>query len=412
MVVVAFLVPLAFLVRDLARDRALSTAERNTQIVAQNLSLVPSGDRARIEAVLDTVAARSEEQMSVVLADDSILGAQFEITDLEVRARLGESISTSVTGGAAVIVPVIQAEGTPLVVRSFVSRQLLTQNVWSVVALLGLVGAVLILIAVAVADRMSRSLVEPVQELSAAAARVSQGDLSARVQPAGPPEVVEVGTAFNRLVERIGSLLSSERESVADLAHRLRTPLTALRLDVEALHDREAAGRLEEDVDELERTVDFVIEQARRPVREGAGTTTDLGAVARQRATFWGALAEDQGRRWEISVEPGPHPVALNATDLAAAIDALIGNVFDHTPEGSGFALVVTRGGLGVRLVIMDEGPGFPHESVIERGTSTRQSTGLGLDIARSTVEAAGGTLSLPEDPGGAQVALEFPFAG
>ena len=65
-----------------------------------------------------------------------------------------------------------------------------------------------------------------------------------------------------------------------------------------------------------------------------------------------------------------------------------------------------------MRLVIMDEGPGFPHESVIERGTSTRQSTGLGLDIARSTVEAAGGTLSLPEDPGGAQVALEFPFAG
>ncbi|MDH3606257.1 MAG: two-component sensor histidine kinase, partial [Acidimicrobiia bacterium] len=63
MVVVAFLVPLAFLVRDLARDRALSTAERNTQIVAQNLSLVPSSDVARIEAVLATVAARSDEQM-------------------------------------------------------------------------------------------------------------------------------------------------------------------------------------------------------------------------------------------------------------------------------------------------------------------------------------------------------------
>lgn len=412
MVVVAFLIPLAFLVRDLARDRALSTAERNTQIVAQNLSLVPFGETTRIEAVLATVAARSEEQMSVVLGDNSILGVPFEIDDLVTRARLGESISTGVTGGAAVIVPVVQSEGTPLVVRSFVPRSLLTRNVWQVVLLLGVVGAVLILIAVAVADRMSRSLVEPVQELSEAAARVSQGDLDTRVVPAGPPEVVEVGTAFNRLVERIGFLLSSERESVADLAHRLRTPLTALRLDVEALEDRTAAARLEEDVEELERSVDFVIEQARRPVREGAGAMTDLGVVARQRATFWGALAEDQGRQWEISVEPGPHLVGVNATDLGAAIDALLGNIFDHTPDGAGFAVVVTAGANGSRLVVMDEGPGFPHSSVLERGTSTRQSTGLGLDIARHTVEAAGGTLTLPDDPGGAQVALEFPAVG
>jgi signal transduction histidine kinase len=412
MVVVAFLIPLAFLVRDLARDRALSTAERNTQIVAQNLSLVSSNDTVRIEAVLETVAARSEERMSVVLGDNSILGAPFEVDDLIGRGRLGESISTGVTGGAAVIVPVVQSEGTPLVVRSFVSQELLTRNVWPVVLLLGVVGAVLILIAVAVADRMSRSLVEPVQELSEAAVRVSQGDLDARVEPAGPAEVVDVGNAFNRLVERIGSLLSSERESVADLAHRLRTPLTALRLDVEALEDRSAAARLEEDVDQLERTVDFVIEQARLPVREGAGTMTDLGAVARQRVTFWGALAEDQGRQWEISVEPGPHLVGVNATDLAAAIDALLGNVFDHTPDGAGFAVVVTAGENGPRLVIMDEGPGFPHSSVLERGTSTRQSTGLGLDIARRTVEAAGGTLALPDDPGGAQVTLEFPAVG
>ncbi len=211
MVVVAFLIPLAFLVRDLARDRALSTAERNTQIVAQNLSLVSPDDRARIEAVLGTVAMRSEEQMSVVLGDNSVLGVNFEVGDLVIDARRGESITTGVTGGAAVVVPVVQAEGTPLVVRSFVPRRLLTRNVWSVVVLLGVVGAVLILIAVGVADRMSRSLVEPVQELSEAAARVSQGDLEVRVDPAGPPEVVEVGSAFNRLVGRIGSLLSSER---------------------------------------------------------------------------------------------------------------------------------------------------------------------------------------------------------
>ncbi|MGI9649340.1 MAG: HAMP domain-containing protein [Acidimicrobiia bacterium] len=409
MVVVAFLVPLAFLVRDLARDRALSTAERNAQIVAQNLSLVPPDDVVRIEAVLATVAVRSEEKMSVLLADDAVVGEPFEMGELEARARLGESITTGAPGGAVIVVPVVQAAGNSLVVRSFVPGELLTQNVWQIVLLLAVLGMFLILIAVVVADRMGRSLVQPVRELSEAAGRVSHGDLDVRVEPSGPPEVVEVGSAFNRLVERIGALLSSERESVADLAHRLRTPLTALRLDIEGLDDRVAVEELVHDVDELEKTVDFVIEEARRPVREGAGVATDLGVVARDRATFWGALAEDQGRRWEVAIDPGPHPVGVNATDLAAAIDAMIGNVFDHTPDGVGFAVVVAGTEAGSRLVVMDEGPGFPHAAVVERGTSTGESTGLGLDIARRTAEAAGGTFSLPEDQGGAQVSLEFP---
>jgi signal transduction histidine kinase len=412
MVVIAFLVPLAFLVRDLARDRALSSAERNAQIVAQNLAVVSSDDLPRITAVLATVAARSEEQMSVLLADDSFVGVEFAAGVLEQRARLGESVTTGVPGGALIVVPVVLAEGTPLVVRSFVPGELLNRNVWQIVVLLAVIGGFLILIAVVVADRMGRSLVEPVRDLSAAAARVSHGDLDARVEPAGPPEIVEVGSAFNLLVERIGALLSSERESVADLAHRLRTPLTALRLDVESIEDRSTVGRLEEDVEELERTVDWLIEEARRPVREGVGSTTDLGMVARERATFWGALADDQSRPWKISVAPGRHPVHANPTDLAAAIDALIGNVFDHTPDGTGFGVAVTTDDDGSRLVVMDEGPGFPNSSVVERGTSTRRSTGLGLDIARRTVESAGGTLHLPADDDGARVVLEFPGAG
>ena len=410
MVVIAFLVPLAFLVRDLARDRALSTAERNAQIVAQNLSLVAADDAPRIEGLLAAVGARSEEDLSVIQPDGTVLGSVVGDANLVERARLGESITSSVPGGAAVVVPVVQPEGSALVVYSFVPGTLLRQNVWSVVALLGVVGVLLIAIAAVVADRMGRSLVQPVRELSEAAHEVSQGDLRARVVPGGPPELVEVGSAFNRLVDRINVLLSSERESVADLAHRLRTPLTALRLDVETLTDRVAAAALQEDVDALERTVDFVISEARRPVREGAGSVTDLGAVAAERAEFWSALADDQSRSCRVEIEPGAHSVAVNPTDLAAAIDALIGNVFDHTAEGTGFGVVVASAGGTVRLTVLDEGGGFPDQSVADRGTSTRESTGLGLDIARRTVEAAGGAMTMPADPNGARVVLDFPL--
>lgn len=89
------------------------------------------------------------------------------------------------------------------------------------------------------------------------------GDLTARVVPTGPPEIREVGTALNRLAERIRELLQSDRETVADLSHRLRTPVTALRLDAEALRDPEEAERLSGDVDELQRAVDRIIRAAR-----------------------------------------------------------------------------------------------------------------------------------------------------
>ena len=135
---------------------------------------------------------------------------------------------------------------------------------------LGGLGLVLLLLALLVADRLARSLTRPVTDLAATAHRLSAGDLSARTTPTGPAEVREVGTAVNRLAGRIGELLAAEREAAADLAHRLRTPLTALRLDVEGLPagDRE---RLLADVDAVSRGIDDVISEARRTTREGLG---------------------------------------------------------------------------------------------------------------------------------------------
>ena len=74
------------------------------------------------------------------------------------------------------------------------------------------------------------------------AERLGRGDLDARVEPGGPDEVREVGAALNRLAARISELLAREREEVADLSHRLRTPVTALRLDVESLPEAARTG--------------------------------------------------------------------------------------------------------------------------------------------------------------------------
>jgi signal transduction histidine kinase len=103
--------------------------------------------------------------------------------------------------------------------------------------------------------------------------------------------------------------------------------------------------------------------------------------------------------------------VRSSANDLAAALDALLGNVFAHTPEGTALSLHLTRRpDGGARITVSDEGPGWPpHAKVGQRGASGTGSTGLGLDIAARTARSGGGTLRLQTaESGGATVTLEL----
>jgi signal transduction histidine kinase len=297
------------------------------------------------------------------------------------------------------------------VVRVFISDARLTEGVTrSILILIGL-GLALIAIAVAVADRLGRSMVQPVKELSATAAILGAGNLEARVTPAGPPEVQEVALELNDLADRIVRLLRSEREAAADLSHRLRTPLTAVRLDAEALDPGAGTSRLLDDLDELERTVNFVINEARRPIRSDADHNCDLAAVAAERIDFWMALAEEQNRTLEYMADGKPAPVRIGADDATAMIDALVGNVFAHTEEGINFTVAVaTIDGENVMLIVDDEGPGFSAD-MAQRGLSAGGSTGLGLDIAARTAATGGGALIIGSSGnGGGRVSVTLPL--
>jgi signal transduction histidine kinase len=410
MVVASFLIPLGLLVRDLAHDRALSAAEREAESVARFIAVV--GPERGIE---QAVAAGGETdgdelETSVVSADGIVTGAPLRQGEDGSAASGGVSVRAVVDGGEAVYVPILQSDGSLLTVRVFAPDALLRRGVTASWVTLGLLGVLLVVIAAAVFDRLARTIVAPVEELSSTAAALGDGNLDARVVPAGPKEVHDVGAQFNRLADRIGQLLQQERETAADLSHQLRTPLTAVRLDVEALPNGPERTRLVEDVDELERHVDFVIREARREVRRPPGVTSEIVRVVANRLAFWQPLAEEQGRAvtWD---EPETHAtVALPEVDLVAMIDALIGNVFAHTPEGAAFSVSLTVSD-EVVLRIEDAGPGFPDESVIDRGAGA--GTGLGLDIVRRTAESAGGAMTIGAAPrlSGALVTVVLPPA-
>jgi signal transduction histidine kinase len=307
---------------------------------------------------------------------------------------------------------VLTTDGTTTVIRVFVPAAELEQGVWRSWLILAALGVALIAIAAWVADRLGRSMVIPVNELAATANKLSDGDLDARVEPAGPPEVEDVGLELNRLASQIGRLLQAERETAADLAHRLRTPLTAARLSVDGLDGGPQKERLEADLDELQRTADFIIREARRPVRREEQAWSDLAAVTRDRVDFWRPLASDQHRSVTATITNSPAPVSIPRVDAEAVIDALIENVLSHTPDGTPFAVSVETSADLATLAVEDAGHGFVDSSAVERGASRGDSTGLGLDIVRRTVEEIGGTLAIGEslDLGGAGIVLSLPL--
>jgi signal transduction histidine kinase len=422
LVVVAFVLPLAGLVRSVARDRAVSGAEHDSAALAPALAGADQPDPSIIASAIERTATGSDGRLTVWLPDHTLVGDPTPADETAVALARDERLAFSqrVDDGLVLYAPVVTGTDQTSVVRARLPEALLEQGVTRAWGALAGVGVTLVLLAAFIADRLARSLTREATALAGTARTLAGGDPDARVELGATPELADAARALNLLADRIDELRSAERARVADLSHRLRTPLTALRLDAEAAGDDELSA----DVDRLEAAVTELIHTAQRPLHEGAvRPSCDLAAVVRDRAAFWGALADDDERTWQLDA-PGPGqppvPAALGADEAGAAVDALLGNVFGHTPDGTGYRISLAVGGrhggpggpeAQARLHVDDAGPGIADpEAVLARGHSSARSTGLGLDIARRAAEAAGGEIAIGSSPlGGTRVTLTFP---
>jgi signal transduction histidine kinase len=413
MVLLAMLVPMAVLLRSYALEDRLLRAALEVQATE---TVVSGQDKGAVATYLDRIN-RDDDVTTTVLYPPSELhpdGEAIGPTPGEGRAveqarTTGQASVRDVGGGAEILVPVSLERSTAAPVDTPVIRVevrppgLESDIVRSLLVLLAL-GVVLLAGALLLADRLGRHFVTPIRRLASYASGLGVQRHPEPLPTSGPPEVLELSTAMNRLVGRIEELLERERASVADVSHRLRTPMTALRLRIDALADPEDRARLSGDLDELQATVDHVVRAARRSEREGLVPEVDAVAVIADRARFWAPLAEDQGRPWEVTVTAvGPIAVRASEEGLQALVDVLLDNVFTHTPPDARVTVKLDpRAEGGVTLIVDDAGPGFPggRESV-DRGSSTAGSTGLGLSIADQTARESGGRLTVGTSPDG-----------
>ncbi len=426
-VLALFAIPLWVLEARSASDDVEQSATDTARGVADYLSATGVSDR--LEEYVERVNDREDAtQVEVIAPDGTTYGADLPGADErktpsdddgdEDADREGPFLAQSqadvddVEGGRLVRVGV-RTDGGPTMVLAYASDARVRSTMATRLLPLGAAAVLLVLVVGAAAEVVARRLVRDLGRTADLADTIAAGEAVARVPETGPPEVRRVAHALNGLAGRIDELLAAERETVADLSHRLRTPLTALRLDVESLPAGDSRQDLEDHVDRLERTLTSVIHQARRAEREGTRVGCRPGPVVTESVAMWQPLIEDQGRPMEVTVDPGLPEVHCSADDLRAAIDALVENCIAHTPDETPIAVraVVERTEpRRVAVEVRDRGPGFELDAV-RRGRSDRGSTGLGLDIARRCARASGGELVVRRDEPWTVVRLELGLA-
>ncbi|MYW04622.1 HAMP domain-containing sensor histidine kinase [Streptomyces sp. SID3343] len=411
MVALAFLIPLGLVIREIAADRTFTDAER--QAAALLPALVITTDRAALEPAIASMPAGSTGRIAIHLPDGSILGRpRADERDLATARESARSFRVRAGSGWALLQPLVLDAGRVTVIEVYVPDGDLDHGVTTAWLVLTGVAGLLVGGSVVLADRLGAQVVRSARGLAAAARALGVGDLDVRIDPQGPSELQEAATSFNTMADRVEQLLANERELAADLSHRLRTPLTALRLNAAALGDDPLAEQTRHAVAQLEREVDEVIRTARRASASIEFVGCDAAEVVRERMAFWSALAEDEDRGWQLVGAEVPVRVPIARGELAAGLDAMLGNVFRHTEEGVPFSVTLHSGKDAVILLVADGGGGIDDpEAALRRGHGQGGdgSTGLGLDIVRRLAEATGGEVGIGRSVlGGAEISVRL----
>lgn len=411
MVALAFLIPLALTVREIARDRAFADAAQQAAAIPPVLAVTTDANTLR--RALASMAGGAG-RIAIHLPDATVIGSSHATAAaLDTATRQVRSTTTPTTGGYVLLQPMVLTSGQVALIEVYVPAAELSQGVSTAWLVLSGVAVVLVIGSTLVADRMAARLVRTARHLAGTARSLGAGDTSVRVTAQGPYELRETALAFNIMAGRMEQMLAAERELAADLSHRLRTPLTALRLNATALGDGPMAEQTRDSVQALERVVDQIIRAARQHGRSTRETSCDASTVARERLAFWSALAEDQERAWRFLGDDRPIIVPVTAADLAGALDALLGNVFRHTQGATGFAVTLRADRGRASVVVDDAGAGIddPREALRRgHGAGGSGSTGLGLDIVRRIAEGVGGGVHIGRSPlGGARIHLWLP---
>jgi len=293
---------------------------------------------------------------------------------------------------------------------------------------LGLAALVAIALAAVAGYVLSARITAPLVELTDTSDRMAEGDLGARAQIERDDEVGRLASSFNAMAGRIEVTVTALRRFVADAAHEIGTPLTALQADLEL-------AEAESTTDDERRLVRRALAQARRledlsgnllrlsRLESGeappAAAAVDASALMGSVAAAIASRAEQSGISLQLQLAAESLVVRVDAGALEAALSNLADNAVKFTPEGGTVTMGTAREDSGALLWVEDSGIGIPAEEQADvfgrfyraRNVSAYPGSGLGLAIVQATVEAAGGTVGFGSSEAGTRFEVRLPVA-
>lgn len=278
----------------------------------------------------------------------------------------------------------------------------LRQTLW-VVGLLGVALALLL------GWLFTRQIVAPLGEVATAARRVAKGDLGQRVKVHGSYELVELGESFNTMAETLSHDRELRQDMVADIAHELRTPLSVLQANIEAMQDgvleasAENLASLHQETSMLARLIDdlHTLSLVESGQIEFHPRATDLKKLSSR--VIEGMRTQFASKNVDLALETpdSPAPVLIDPDRIEQAMRNLLSNAYRYTPEGGRITLKLVTDGEDVVASVTDNGAGIPPEDLprvferfyrVDRSRTRRTGgSGLGLAIVKQLVEAQGG---------------------
>jgi signal transduction histidine kinase len=270
---------------------------------------------------------------------------------------------------------------------------------------------VAIVVASAAAAYVARRVARPLSELADAASAVARGGAAPRLREVGPDDVRNAAIAFNAMTDQVTRTLESQRQLLSAVGHDLRTPITAMRINIEFVEDAELRDRLQKNLDELQDLTEAVLSAAR-----GAGGETrrqvDLAALVE-------SVCADLDDLGEAVIWAGhkPAPLYCRSNEILRAVRNLIENAVAY---GKKAEVAIEEFPDAYEIIVEDEGPGIPEEDRsrvfepfvrLERSRNEETGgSGLGLTLVKAIAEGHGGAVILEDRPqGGLRACLRLP---
>jgi signal transduction histidine kinase len=405
---------------SLERDAWRLAESTDTKMLNADYESITIEIRDYVESTGSRVIYVNNAGVVVVASDGADIGADYTnrpeiVTALKGSASSGERNSVALADSLVYVAIPIESNGELTgAIRITFPGSLIDQEVTDRTRSILLVALLSLIVTLIVTWLIANTITFRLRRLHKATTDLAAGDLTVRVgkvrTAGGSPEIRQLEAAFDTMVERLSSVLESQRSFASDASHQLRTPLTALRLKLENAREtlgdenvtEDALDAASNEVVRLQLLVDGLLALARLEGSTPQLSPVNVSAMLAERIEMWQPLADERDITFHVEIEVDMWAMAAPSS-IDQIIDAYLDNALDFAPDGSAITIRASSINNEIHLHIIDTGPGLTQEQISRafdrfwRGRADGTGTGLGLAIVARLADVIGGQVKLSQ---------------